>query len=396
MRRVLVVGGFARSLTLFRGSLLRDLVCSGARVTACAAEDDLDVRRELAAIQVEYQAVRLHRASVGFINDLVYFRDLVALILRVKPDTILCYTHKPVVFGSLAATMCRVPKCYAMITGLGYAFSGDPSLRQRVVRAMMRVLYRIALRRNAGVIFHNPDDRAELLQRGFIPRRVPTVLVRGSGVDLQRFRPSPPTQDPPAFLLVARLLRDKGIVEYADAARSVRIRHPKARFHLVGPPDPNPSALPAQLVEEWSRSELLLYHGETADVRPFLDTCSAYVLPSYREGTPRTVLEAMSVGRAIITTDVPGCRETVQLTTKGQRERAEGAAVMEGENGFLVRPRDAGAVAAAMHAFLDNPTLAGSMGRRSREIAEQKYDVNIVNAAMLEAIGQPLVREFGK
>jgi glycosyltransferase involved in cell wall biosynthesis len=179
------------------------------------------------------------------------------------------------------------------------------------------------------------------------------------------------TPEPPTFLLIARLLRDKGIVEYVEAAKRLRAGHPNARFRLLGPMDPNPAGLSADVLERWRAEGAIEYLGEAADVRPHLRACTVYVLPSYREGMPRTVLEAMAVGRAIVTTDAPGCRETV----------------VEGENGFLVPPRDVGALADAMRRFIVEPGLAIAMGQRSRAIALQRFDVHRVNAVMLEAMG---------
>jgi glycosyltransferase involved in cell wall biosynthesis len=173
------------------------------------------------------------------------------------------------------------------------------------------------------------------------------------------------------FLLIARLLRDKGIHEYIDAARSIRQRYPQAVFHLAGWIDSNPAAISKSDLQSWIDDGVIIYHGRLDDVRTVLAACHVYVLPSYREGTPRTVLEAMATGRPVITTDAPGCRETV----------------LDGENGFLVPVANVTALAAAMERFLDDPALIISMGQRSREIAQDKYDVHAVNAAMLNHMG---------
>jgi len=173
------------------------------------------------------------------------------------------------------------------------------------------------------------------------------------------------------FLLIARLLRDKGIREYAEAAAHLRQAHPDAEFHLVGPHDSNPEAIGEAEVLAWQRAGQIIWHGRLDDVRPAIAAAGVYVLPSYREGTPRSVLEAMSMGRPVITTDAPGCRETVE----------------DGVNGYLVPVRDADALAAAMERFLVDPDLVRRMGARSRAIAVEKYDVHKVNAVMLEAMG---------
>ncbi|MDN5881511.1 MAG: glycosyltransferase family 4 protein [Nitrosospira sp.] len=249
-------------------------------------------------------------------------------------------------------------------------FTGDSRRHRRLQRAVL-ALYRHAFGRCTRVLFQNPDDRDE-----FVARRVvdgeKCALVNGSGVDLDVFRLTPlPAGGGTIFLLIARLLGDKGIREYAQAAALVRRSYPEARFWLVGPGDPSPDAISETEVKGWEQSGAIEYFGEAADVLPFLEKGAVYVLPSYREGTPRTVLEAMAVGRPVITTDAPGCRETVA----------------DGDNGYLVPVRNVEALAEAMCRFLDNPELIKQMGRRSREIAEERFDVHKVNKQMLAAMG---------
>jgi glycosyltransferase involved in cell wall biosynthesis len=192
-------------------------------------------------------------------------------------------------------------------------------------------------------------------------------VVNGSGVDVTAFAVAPlPTE--PHFLLIARLLGDKGVREYAQAAQRTREIYPQARFSLVGWLDENPDSISQAELDSWVREGTLNFLGRLSDVRPALASCSVFVLPSYREGTPRTVLEAMAMGRAVITTDAPGCRETV----------------VNGDNGFLVSVKSVAALTVAMTRFLDDPELAVRMGRRGRYLAEQKYDVHKVNAMMLK------------
>jgi glycosyltransferase involved in cell wall biosynthesis len=255
-----------------------------------------------------------------------------------------------------------------MITGLGYAFVSDSGLRQRLVANLARLLYWVALKGNQGVFFQNRDDLALFAKTGLLPDPTRALVINGSGVDTDYFQPAPLPNDPLVFLLVARLLKDKGIFEYAAAALEVRKQYPTVIFRLVGPVDPNPSAISEKQIIDWQKSGVLDYLGEVRDVRPCMEGCHVYVLPSYREGTPRTVLEAMATGRAIITTDAPGCRETV----------------IDGDNGILVPVKNAAALAQAMRRLLASPELIPLMGMRSREIAVQKYDVRKVNAAILQ------------
>lgn len=219
------------------------------------------------------------------------------------------------------------------------------------------------------IIFQNQDDQALFRRLRLVSRGRETHVINGSGVDLDRFSPMP-VPEGASFLMIARLLKDKGIREFAEAAERLKARHPEIPITLVGDFDPSPDSLSREALDELIRCGID-YKGHLADVRPAIAASSVYVLPSYREGTPRSVLEAMAMGRAIITTDAPGCRETVR----------------PGENGFLVRPRDAGSLYEAMMRFVDEPAFARRMGEASRKLAEAKYDVKQVNANLLRYAG---------
>jgi glycosyltransferase involved in cell wall biosynthesis len=375
--KVLLLASCARSLVTFRGPLMRALVDAGCRVVGCAPDDDPlgtapEVARDLAALGVAYRRVPMARTGL---NPLVDLRTLLAIagVLRAeRPDIVLAYTMKPVIYGGLAARLVGVRRRFAMITGLGHVFSDHPGLARRLVRAVSCRLYRLALAGAEAVIFFNPDDQAELEQRRVLRPGQPAVRVDGSGVDTDHYAAAPVPEGAPVFLLAARLLRDKGVGEFAAAARLLRDRWPQARFQLLGWIEPNPGCITPAELEAWRAEGAVEYLGGTPDVRPFLRNCTVLVLPSYyREGIPRVVLEAMATGRAVITTDSPGCRETV----------------VPGENGFLVPPRDAPSLARAMERFLADPTLAPAMGRRSREMTLARFDVRKVNAALLATLG---------
>jgi glycosyltransferase involved in cell wall biosynthesis len=323
---------------------------------------------------------------------------------RIKPDIVLSYTIKPVVYGGLAARWCGVPSIYSLVSGLGYAFMDAASARQKLAGRIARTLYRMSLRHSRRVFFQNPDDADTFVATGLVaPERA--VVVNGSGVDLEHFplvdmdRAEAPdgtggtcggTNGPVRFLLIARLLWDKGIGEYVAAARTVKRKYPSAEFHLVGPFDPNPSRLTERDVMAWQDEGVIRFHGPQADVRPFLRDCHVFVLPSfYREGTPRTVLEAMATGRAVITTDAPGCRETVLRTdgAPGDARRPECPRLQIGSNGILVPVKDPDALAAAMEFFIERPEQMAVMGRAGRHYAQQRYDVRAVNEMMLREMG---------
>jgi len=368
--RVMVVGGHADSLIHFRGPLLRQLVAEGHDVTACAPDAGADVRRELAALGIAYRHVPIQRAGMNPMRDVGTVRALTALYREVQPDLVLTYTIKPVIYGSLAARLSRVPRICSLITGLGYSF-GTATLRQRALNPVVQSLFRFALAHNEVVFFQNPDDLRQFVDAGLASDRQ-AVLVNGSGVDLEHFRVAPLPEGTPTFLLTTRLLWEKGVGEYVEAARTLKAKYPTARFRLLGPLDPNPAAVSRAQLDAWSAEGVIEYLGSTNDVRPAVADTSVFVLPSaYREGTPRSILEAMAMGRAIITTDAPGCRETV----RGD------------ENGFLVPVSDSIALAGAMERFLRDPGLVAPMGMRSRAIAEEKYDVHLVNRVMMRAMG---------
>jgi len=368
--RVMVVGGHADSLIHFRGPLLRQLVAEGHDVTACAPDAGADVRRELAALGIAYRHVPIQRAGMNPMRDVGTVRALTALYREVQPDLVLTYTIKPVIYGSLAARLSRVPRICSLITGLGYSF-GTATLRQRALNPVVQSLFRFALAHNEVVFFQNPDDLRQFVDAGLASDRQ-AVLVNGSGVDLEHFRVAPLPEGTPTFLLTTRLLWEKGVGEYVEAARTLKAKYPTARFRLLGPLDPNPAAVSRAQLDAWSAEGVIEYLGSTNDVRPAVADTSVFVLPSaYREGTPRSILEAMAMGRAIITTDAPGCRETV----RGD------------ENGFLVPVSDSIALTSAMERFLRDPGLVAPMGVRSRAIAEEKYDVHLVNRVMMRAMG---------
>ena len=328
------------------------------------------IRQELESMGVYVHEVDLKRAGINPFADLLTVYDLWRLMHRIKPDFTLGYTIKPVIYGNIAAWIAGVPRRFALITGLGYAFTGDSGQRSWL-KKIVQVLYRVALGRGHKIFFQNPDDESLFHSLRIIKSSDrKTVVVNGSGIDVGSFRVVPLPQIP-QFLLIARLLGDKGVREYVKAATIVRRKHANVRFGLVGWIDENPDAISEKELKHWIDAGDVRFYGRLNDVKPAIAESSVYVLPSYREGTPRTVLEAMAMGRPIITSDAPGCRETVA----------------DGDNGFLVPVKAIDELVAAMLKFIKNPDLIAQMGRRSRQIAEEKYDVNKVNEQMLKAMG---------
>ncbi|MDM4769742.1 glycosyltransferase family 4 protein [Solimonas sp. SE-A11] len=370
MKRFLLIAGFADSIVKFRGRLIESAAKRGYEVHVAAPELLAStVGSELRAMGVILHDIPLGRSGLNPFADLRTLLSLIVLIGRLRPEVVLGYTIKPVIYGTLAAWIMRVPRRFAMITGLGHAFQEQQG--RGLLRRVVEYLYVVALRGAHTVFFQNPDDEALFRNLNIIRAKARTVVVNGSGVDVAEYAVAPLPAGH-AFLLIARLLGDKGVRIYADAARRLRQRHPGAKFRLVGWIDQNPNAIRQDELDGWVRDGIIEHLGRLADVRPAIADTSVYVLPSfYREGTPRTVLEAMAMGRAVVTTDAPGCRETV----------------VDGENGFLVPVKSADALEAAMERFIAEPGLAARMGRRSREIAETKYDVHAVNEGMLREMG---------
>ncbi|KUE87895.1 glycosyl transferase [Cupriavidus necator] len=369
--RFLMIASFAESLIAFRGPLMEALQEKGLEMHVAAPDMPVghSIRAALESRGVVVHHVPLERNGKNPLADARTLLALHRLMRRVRPDCVMCYTIKPVIYGMLAAWLARVPRRFALITGLGYAFGEDKG--RNGLRAVVQRLYALALSRTDTTFFQNPDDEALFRRSEILPPDRRSCIVNGSGVDVASFQVAPLPDDSPRFLLIARLLGDKGVREYAEAARRIRARGARARFSLVGWIDNGPDAIAQQELDAWVADGTIDYLGRLSDVRPAIAGCNIYVLPSYGEGTPRSVLEAMAMGRPIITTDAPGCRETV----------------VDGDNGLLVPVRSVGALEQAMMQLIEDWEKVVNMGQRSRQIAESKYDVRKVNAAMLREMG---------
>ncbi len=368
--KAIVVSGYAPSLVNFRGHLMKDMVDRGLEVLACAPEIPGYVADALTDMGVGYRNILIDRTGTNPVSDLRTFFDLKNVFEVYKPDLCLFYNIKPVIYGSLAARVARVPRIFSIITGAGYVF-GDSSIQQKLLKTLVLPFYKLALGGNTKVFFQNPDDQECFLRQGLVSGTGQCVLINGSGVDTEHYSVVSPVTERIVFLLISRLISEKGIYEYVEAARAVKRTYPKVVFRLLGPFDSNPTGISEDQVEVWHNEGTIEYLGATRDVRPFIAESSVFVLPSYREGTPRTVLEAMSMGRPIITTDAPGCRETV----------------IHGKNGYLVPVRDVDVLVQAMERFILNPEIIPIMGRESRKIAVDKYGVRKVNKVILDTMG---------
>jgi glycosyltransferase involved in cell wall biosynthesis len=370
--RIGVLGTQARDLVNFRGHLLSEIAKAGHEAFGIAPEGGPETFQALAKLGATYVPISLDRTSLNPIGAVLSFLRLRRQLARLHLDLLLCYELKSVVFGTLAAKGVGIPRRFAMITGRGTTLQGTPrGFRERLVRAVVKVLYGLALPRTQGVFFQNPDDRAFFVEEGMLPESVPVKLINGSGVDLDHFASAPLPAGPATFLFVGRLLRNKGLHEFVEASRILSGRNIPYRSCILGPLDPNPNGITGRQLEAWVAGGFVDYLGEAKDVRPYIQESHVMVLPSYGEGTPRSVLEAMSMGRAVVTTDAPGCRETVQ----------------EDRNGFLVPVGDPAALADAMGRLAADPALVARFGAESRRNAETKYDVRLVTAEIMGFLG---------
>ena len=359
----------------FRAGLVRALVAAGYRVVALSPADAFAPR--LAELGAEHVPLAMDSAGLSPVHDLGLFARYRRALKQVRPDVFLGYTAKPNVWGSLAAQSLGIP-VINNVSGLGTAF-----IRERLLTRIVGTLYRIAFRRSSTVFFQNGEDRDLFLAKRIV-RADKAALLPGSGIDLVRFAPRKRPDGPPgtdgdfAFLMVARLLWDKGVREYAEAARLVRAQVPRARFRLLGFLDVvNRTAVPRAEVDGWAEEGLIDYLGDAEDVRPFLAAADCVVLPSYREGLPRVLLEAAAMGKPLIATDVPGCRHVAE----------------EGVNGYLCAVRDPRSLAEAMLKMLRLPPgRRAEMGAAARARAEAEFDERLVVQAYVRAIEVALSR----
>ncbi|MDK2122897.1 glycosyltransferase family 4 protein [Parachitinimonas caeni] len=348
----------------FRRGLIQALLAQGWRVITVAPHDEHSAA--LQALGAEFEPLPIDSKGLNPLADGRTCWHLAGLMQRYQPQVYLPFTIKPVIWGGLAARWRKVATV-ATVTGLGTAF-----IRQNWLTKLVCNLYRPALRRASTVLFQNDEDRSLFLKHGLVTVRQ-TGLVAGSGVDLKRFKPTPlPNGEAPVFLLIARMLRDKGVVEYVNAAREIKARYPQARFQMLGFVGvANRTAISRDEIDGWQAEGIVDYLGSTDDVRPFIAAADCVVLPSYREGTPRTLLEAAAMTRPLIATDVTGCREVVEHEV----------------NGYLCEARNHQSLATAIERFIQLPMAARyAMGLAGRQKIEQTFDQASVVQAYLQAI----------
>lgn len=376
MLRIILIGTVASSFYGFRADLIRILLKKGYQVYAFTSEyttEDLKKIEQLGAIPVTYT---LNRGGLNPLADIISTYNLSKKIKAINPDLVFSYFSKPVIFGSLAAKLAKAPRVVGMLEGLGYTFTAQPeglSKKTQLIKKIQIFLYKIALPQLDQLIFLNPDDPKDLLEKYAINVKNVEVLG-GIGLNLQNY-PYQPLSNihlPLKFLFIGRLLKEKGIHEFVQAAKLVKKIYPDTEFTVLGAIDHhNLGALQQSDLDTLISSNIIHYPGHVSNIKDWIADSHVFVLPSYREGVPRSTQEAMAIGRAVITTDVPGCRETV----------------VDGLNGFLVPKWDPEALAKKMIYFIEHPEQVRLMGAESYKIAVEKFDAEKVNQRLINILG---------
>ncbi|MCK9483215.1 MAG: glycosyltransferase family 4 protein [Candidatus Marinimicrobia bacterium] len=348
----------------FRLPLIKVLMKHGYQVVTIAPQDDYTSMITSEGI-IHYNA-SIDRRGLTIIPNLKTIISVYRLYHSLNPDIVIHFTIKPVIFGTLIARLCTRAKIINNVTGLGYVFIGTTFLHT-FLRPFVQWMYKCILRLSSLLIFQNKADRDFFIKSKIITQKIPSsVLISGSGVDLGKFhRNGDKEVDPEVhFILIARMLYDKGIQEFIDAAEVVQKTYSNVVFHLVGDIDRgNPTAITMETISRWIERGIVNYHGRVDNIVPLLANADVFVLPSYREGLSRSIIEGMAMELPIITTNVPGCRETV----------------IEYENGLLIRPYNVPDLIEAITFMIKNPEQRLKMGKKSRQIAESKFDVEIIN-----------------
>lgn len=376
-KTIVLIGTTAASVYGFRSDFIKFLVSQDWQVYTLICEygaDDLEKIRTLGAIPVTYKMSR------GGLNPLADIRSMLELkkkISKIQPDIVFSYFTKPVIYGTLAAKLAKVPKIIGMIEGLGTPFTipkNGQTVKIKLIRKAQVFLYRLAFPLLDKIIFLNPDDPVDLIHQHKIRHKPEAIEVLGAiGLNLQEYAYQAWDEETTvSFIFIARLLAEKGIFEYVEAAKIVKEKYPKTIFTVIGGLDTeNPNALKEYELAELISMDIIDYPGFVSDVAQQIKHSAVFVLPSYyREGVPRSTQEAMAVGRPVITTDMPGCRETV----------------IDGVNGFLVPKWDPEALADKMIYFIEHPEQVNKMGHESHTVAVERFDSDKVNRRLMKLL----------
>lgn len=373
IRTVAIIANSGFTVLNFRRELIKSLVSKQVDVfVVCPSQCQLmggkDVNSELQKIGANHVPVSMNRSGVNPLADIKYLVDIALVLKRISPDLVLNYTIKPSIYGSIAARFACGCIVSSNITGIGHVFTSE-TMKSRLLATVVKLQYKVALKANSVVFFQNIDDRDFFLANKLV-QKSKAKLINGSGVDTNKYIKINSNPRPKSFIFVGRLLQEKGVLEYISAAKLVQERYPESIFAILGGVDENPTSLSFDEIKKHDQDGTIEYLGTTDNVCAILNEFEVFVLPSYREGTPRSTLEALSIGMPVITTDSPGCRETV----------------VDGVNGFIVEPQSASAIAKACFRFLETPNIIQRFGKESRKIACNRYDVAKVNSSILDSL----------
>ncbi len=371
MKKFVLISPKNRSAYNFRGDLIKDIQAKGYDIVVTGPNKEGVEKIE--ALGAKFIEVPVNKNGTNPFADISYCLKLRHILKNEKADAILGYTIKPVIYGSIAGWMTGVNNRTAMVTGAGYLFAST-SFKARMIRLVSFMLYRLGLGAAQKVIFQNIDDLNEFVEHGLV-KREKCHIVNGSGVNMGKYTPAP-YPERPSFLFLGRLVHSKGGLDFAKAAKIVKSQYPKARFMLLGKLEKNlPDAIQPEEMMPYVNEGIVELFPETDDIPKYYAMTSVFVLPTaYREGTPRVILEAMASARAIITTNTPGCKETV----------------MEGENGFFTTTHNPEELTKKMIFFIEHPEKVSEFGQKSYDICKNKYEVSITNKRMLEIMNLTL------
>lgn len=366
-KKILMIASKTKAHINFRGDLTKDIINHGYNVSVIVPHDLY--KKELESLGAKVIVVPFDKNSTSILANIKTIKQLINVIKEEKPDKIFAYTIKPIILGSIAAHKVKVKEMYSMVTGLGHIYS-DNSLKVKIIRMICGIGYKFAFKFNKKVIFQNQDDIDEVIKRKYV-KKDKCELVNGSGVNMERFKRTPLEKNN-VFLMVSRVLKEKGVIEYFEAAKILKEKYKdKVKFMFVGEIDKTNYAVDTEKLKEYSKEKIVDVIPETDNVAYYLNQCRFFVLPTYyREGVPRVNLEALSMGRPIITTKMPGCKETV----------------IDKKNGLFVDTKDINDLVKKMEWMINNPKKVEKMSDVSYQLCKEKFEISIINKRMLEIL----------
>ncbi|MDX7998849.1 glycosyltransferase family 4 protein [Xenorhabdus sp. Reich] len=371
--KILLIGNQSNTIILFRKNFIKLMIQKKIIVHTLTMDFNKGNFERIKSLGAHPEQYKFSRSGINPISDIINTIRLSKKIKEINPDIVLCFFPKPIIFGSIASKIAQVTKIYSLFEGLGYTFTETNNrinIKKTIIKKLQILLYKISLPLSNKVLFLNKDDQNEIISNHKVFVKTSSV-IGGIGVDINEFTYTPISSTRKIhFSMVSRLLVEKGVREFIEAAKIVKQDYPFVEFSIAGSVDDNPGGITSTELELWQRENIVTFKGQISNIKDFLIDSSVFVLPSYREGVPRSTQEAMAIGRAILTTDVPGCRDTV----------------IDGYNGFLVPPYNSKALANKMIQFLNNPDLLNSMGLASRKLAVERFDENVFCERLLEIL----------